>query len=64
MVVALALARTLSATIGGMLYGIKPTDIGLFSASTVSLIAIALVAAFLPARRATHVDPLVVLRYE
>jgi predicted permease len=64
MAVALALARTLSATIAGMLYGIQPTDIGLFLGATVSLITIALVAAFLPANRATHVDPLVALRYE
>jgi predicted permease len=62
--VALGLARTLAATIGGMLYGIQSTDIGLFVGATVSLIAVALVAALLPARRATHVDPLVALRYE
>ena len=64
MAVALALARTLSATIAGMLYGIQPTDIGLFLGATVSLIAIALVAALLPAHRATRVDPIVALRYE
>ncbi|PYU80285.1 MAG: ABC transporter permease, partial [Acidobacteria bacterium] len=64
MAVALALARALSSASAGMLYGIQPTDIGPFLGATASLIAIALVAAFLPARRATHVDPLVALRYE
>ena len=62
--VASGLARMLAATIAGMLYGIQSTDIGLFVGATVSLIAVALVAALLPARRATRVDPIVALRYE
>jgi len=61
---ALALVRLVSAAISGMLYGIKPTDVALFIAATVSLVAIALLAAFLPARRASRVDPMVALRYE
>jgi len=61
---ALVLVRLLSSTINGMLYGIKPTDIALFMGATISLVAIALLAAFLPARRASRVDPMVALRYE
>jgi len=61
---ALVVVRLLSSTINGMLYGIKPTDIWLFMGATMSLVAIALLAAFLPARRAARVDPMVALRYE
>ncbi len=61
---ALVLVRLLSSTIHGMLYGIKPTDISLFVGATFSLVAIALLAAFLPARRAMKVDPMVALRYD
>src|SRR5215467_3817444 len=61
---ALVVVRLLSSTINGMLYGIKPTDISLFVGATISLVAIALLAAFLPTRRAMKVDPMVALRYE
>ena len=61
---ALVVVRLLSSAISGMLYGIQPTDISLFIGATVSLVAIALLAAFLPARRASRVDPIVALRYE
>ena len=60
----LLVLRLLSSTINGMLYGIKPTDISLFVGATISLIAIALFAAFLPTRRAMKVDPMVARRYE
>jgi predicted permease len=60
----LVVVRLLSSAINGMLYGIKPTDISLFMGATISLVAIALLAAFLPARRASRVDPMVALRYE
>jgi predicted permease len=61
---ALVVVRLLSSTINGMLYGIKSTDISLFVGATISLVAIALLAAFLPARRAMRVDPMEALRYE
>ena len=63
-VLSAVLARGLSAVIGGMLYGVKATDIFAFSAGAVWLIGISLVAAFLPARRAARVDPMVALRYD
>jgi predicted permease len=47
-----------------MLFGLTPTDPLSLTASAVFLFGIALVAGFLPARRATKIDPLVALRYE
>jgi putative ABC transport system permease protein len=55
-----ALARFL----GSMLFGIKPTDPVTFVAVSLLLLAVAWLACYLPARRATHVDPTVALRYE
>jgi putative ABC transport system permease protein len=48
----------------GMLYGITPVDGPTFGAVAVTLAAVAMLAAWVPARRAAAVDPVVALRYE
>lgn len=56
------LAVGLSRAIAGFLYGIESTDPATFGALSLLLLAVALLACYLPARRAMRVDPLVVMR--
>ena len=50
--------------LGSLLYGIEPTDPLTYATVSAVLVAIGLVASWLPARRAMRVDPMIALRYE
>lgn len=60
LVVSLALTRLLSS----LLYGVSAADAPTYAAISLSLLAVTLLASYIPARRATRVDPLVALRSE
>lgn len=57
---ALATTRVLET----LLFGVSPTDIVTFAVVPILLVAVAFVAAYVPARRATRVDPTIALRLE
>jgi len=58
------IALAVGHTIRGLLYGVNPLDPFTLLVSLAVFLAVALLACYVPARRAARIDPMVALRYE
>ena len=62
--VGLALAFALGRLINGFLFGVPSSDLATFAATSLLLVIVALLASYVPARRASRIDPMISLRSE
>jgi putative ABC transport system permease protein len=62
--VGVGLALLSTRLISSMIYGVRPTDPATLGSASLGLVVVAFLATYIPARRATKVDPMVALRYE
>jgi ABC-type antimicrobial peptide transport system permease subunit len=62
--IGIGLALASSRLVNSVLFGLKPTDPIAIGAATTVMIGVALFAGWLPARRATRIDPMIALRHE
>jgi putative ABC transport system permease protein len=60
----LAGAMVLTRLLSDLLYGVRPHDLSIFTGVSILLAAVAVLASWIPARRATRVDPMAALRQE
>ena len=63
-IIGLSASVALTKLISGLLYGVRTTDLVTLITVTLLLVVIALIANYIPARRAIRIDPLSALRYE